>query len=66
MSKIDELKKQQDTITNSSSKMDQHIDFIETVYDNVKNPLNYITSRFNNYIGNNINLNNLNDINLLE
>ena len=64
--KLDELKKQQDTITNSSIKMDKHVDFIETVYENVKNPLNYITSRFNNYIGHNINSNNLNNINLEE
>ena len=45
--KIDELKKKQDDITNSSNKMDKHIDFIETVYENVKHPLNYISHKFN-------------------
>ena len=46
--KIDELKRKQDDITNSSNKMDKHIDFIETVYENVKHPLNYISQKFNN------------------
>jgi archaellum component FlaC len=45
--KIDELKRKQDDITNSSNKMDKHIDFIETVYENVKHPLNYISQKFN-------------------
>jgi archaellum component FlaC len=46
--KIDEIKRKQEDITNSSNKMDKHIDFIETVYENVKHPLNYISQKFNN------------------
>jgi hypothetical protein len=29
-------------------KMSEHIDFIEKVYENVKAPMNYICSKFNN------------------
>ena len=33
-------------------KMSQHIDFIERVYDNVKNPLGYICNKLNYYTSN--------------
>ena len=52
--KIDELKKHQDDIKDTSNKMDKHIDFIEKVYENVKTPLNYISNKINksiNYLG---------------
>ena len=32
--------------------MSQHIDFIERVYDNVKNPLGYICNKLNYYTSN--------------
>ena len=30
--------------------MDTHIDFIEDIYENIKHPLNYVTSKVNNYL----------------
>ena len=40
-------------INEECSKMSNHIDFIEKVYENVKNPLGYIVSNVKYYIGNN-------------
>ena len=33
-------------------KMGEHIDFIENVYDNMKNPLGYLCNRLNSFSGN--------------
>lgn len=33
-------------------KMGEHIDFIENVYDNVKNPLGYLCNKLNSFTGN--------------
>ena len=33
---------------NMTVKMDNHIDFIENIYETVKSPLNYITGKINN------------------
>ena len=33
-------------------KMGEHIDFIENVYDNVKNPLGYLCNKLNSFSGN--------------
>jgi division protein CdvB (Snf7/Vps24/ESCRT-III family) len=34
-------------------KMGEHIDFIENVYDNVKNPLGYLCNKLNSFTGEN-------------
>ena len=31
--------------------MGSHIDFVENVYDNVKNPLGFICRKMNNFVG---------------
>lgn len=33
-------------------KMSSHIDFVDNVYDNVKNPLDYLCNKINNLTGN--------------
>jgi len=33
-------------ISTNCKKMNTHIDFIETIYENVKHPLNYVCSQF--------------------
>lgn len=32
-------------------KMSSHIDFVDNVYDNVKNPLNFVCNKINNLTG---------------
>ena len=32
--------------------MSKHIDFVDNVYDTVKNPLGYLVNKMNNFIGN--------------
>tara|TARA_Y100001958_G_C21126049_1_gene468763 strand:- start:10 stop:234 length:225 start_codon:yes stop_codon:yes gene_type:complete len=39
-------------IKKNCTKMGGHIDFVENVYDNVKNPLEYICNKVNYYRGN--------------
>ena len=39
----------------NTSKMSNHIDFIETVYDNIKNPLGYFIHKLSYFKGNNVN-----------
>ena len=34
-------------VKKNCAKMKEHIDFIETVYDNVKNPLGYLCNKLN-------------------
>ena len=38
-------------IDKQCSKMGEHIDFVENVYENVKNPLGFICNKLNKYIG---------------
>ena len=60
--KIDELSLKMDniiTILNidikkNTEKMGHHIDFIERIYDNIKQPLAYICNKINYYSSNNI------------
>lgn len=59
---IDILKLQEDVVIikskvdgdlkNSCQKMSEHIDFIENVYDNVKNPLGFICNKISSISGN--------------
>lgn len=47
--KLDEiLKILNDDVKINCSKMSQHIDFIETVYNKIKSPMYYICSKFEN------------------
>lgn len=52
--KINKLSNKQDEIQSSTSKMDHHIQFVENVYDKVKQPLLYATNKINILIGNTI------------
>ena len=37
-------------VTENCKKMGEHIDFVENVYDNVKNPLGYLCNKLNLFI----------------
>ena len=39
-------------LAENCKKMSDHIDFIETVYDNVKNPLGFLCNKLNVFSGN--------------
>ena len=41
------LSDKNDKLTTICSRMDTHIDFVEDTYENLKNPLNFISSKFN-------------------
>ena len=45
--KLDKLLQLFETQSTDSKKMSQHIDFIETVYENVKSPFNFIMNAVN-------------------
>jgi hypothetical protein len=50
--KLDQILEIIDTkISKSCNKMSSHIDFVENVYDNVKNPLGFICNRVSKLIG---------------
>jgi hypothetical protein len=40
----------QESISIGTDNMNNHINFINNVYDNVKRPLSYVTNKINNYI----------------
>ena len=48
--------------TDDCHKMSQHIDFVETVYNNVKNPLGYICNKVNRFVTGNYNLETTNEL----
>ena len=51
--KIDKLDKSvNEELYNECKKMGNHIDFVETVYDNVKHPLGYICNKVKYLTGN--------------
>jgi archaellum component FlaC len=51
---ISDIKTQlNNNLSKDCKKMSDHIDFIERVYDNVKNPLGYLCSKLNFYSNNN-------------
>ena len=41
----------EDKVTKNCEKMSQHIDFIDNVYDNVKNPLGFICNKVGGLMG---------------
>jgi hypothetical protein len=45
------IENKQNTIMNSTSNMDNHISFVENVYETLKNPLNYVANKINHHIG---------------
>lgn len=53
---ISDIKNQlNNNLSKDCKKMSDHIDFIERVYDNVKNPLGYLCSKLNFYSNDNNN-----------
>jgi archaellum component FlaC len=42
---ISKLLDMQKNVNKNAEKMGEHIDFVENVYDNVKNPLGYICNK---------------------
>ena len=48
--------------TDDCHKMSEHIDFVETVYNNVKNPLGYICNKVNSFVTGNYNLETTNEL----
>lgn len=44
-------KKIEDSVMNECQKMGNHIDFVENVYENVKNPLGYICKKVGSFSG---------------
>lgn len=61
-SKLDTIIDLIESNNQSCEKMSDHIDFVENVYENVKNPLGYICNKINNFIQ--PNNNQIDDINL--
>lgn len=58
--KLDKIESYQSNIYNNTYKMEQHINFVENIYDKVKKPLVYATNKLNSYIsGPQININEL-------
>ena len=45
--KIDELEKKIDELIKICGRMDNHVDFVERVYESLKSPLTYISNKFN-------------------
>ena len=41
----------EDDVQPNCKKMSSHIDFVDNVYDNVKNPLNFVCNKINNLTG---------------
>ena len=50
-SKIDNIEKLMNVNSKECIKMGNHIDFIDTIYDNVKHPLGYICNNVKYYMG---------------
>ena len=58
--RVDEIEKKLDKLIDlienkvepNTKKMSNHIDFIETVYDNIKNPLGYFIHKLSYFKGN--------------
>ena len=48
---VESLIKIIETLTNTCSRMDSHINFVEKTYDILKHPLNYITEKVSNITG---------------
>ena len=51
LTRLNEIQQQLDEINKSSKNMDEHINFIEITYENLKSPLNFIKSKVDNLMG---------------
>ncbi len=51
---IDKLQKEIEKMNLNQTKMTQHIDFVENIYENVKHPLGYVCHKISSVIGNEI------------
>lgn len=49
--KLEGLEKDIQTIKEQTTKMDDHVDFVNNVYETVEAPLHYITDKFHYMIG---------------
>ena len=49
---IDTIKVQLDQIAPQTQKMDQHVDFVNTIYSNVKRPFHFICDKTSQLMGN--------------
>ena len=58
--KMDKILNILDNIERGTTKMENHISFVETIYDKIKTPLGYAPSMINNIINNMIGYNNTN------
>jgi hypothetical protein len=38
-------------VSKSHAKMDQHVDFVESIYSSVRHPLNYVKNRIEQFMG---------------
>ena len=45
---LKKLNEKNESLEKDCSKMSEHIDFVDSVYEKVKYPLNYICKRYNN------------------
>lgn len=57
--KIDEIKQQVSKCETSCKTMDDHINFVEDVYQTLRTPLDYVRFSVNKIVGNNDNSSNL-------
>jgi hypothetical protein len=55
--KIDIIYQKQINIDLNTHKMSSHVDFVEDVYEKVRNPLGFLTNRLNNMLGSNNEIN---------
>lgn len=62
--RIEKIENKLNGIDKSTSNMDSHIQFVENVYDKIKQPLAYATNKINYFISNNSS--NYNETNLPE
>jgi len=51
---IDKLQKEIEKMNLNQTKMSQHIDFVENIYENVKHPLGYVCHKISSIMGNEI------------
>jgi glycerol-3-phosphate responsive antiterminator len=49
--KIDNIQKDVEIIKIQTSKMDQHVDFVNNIYETVEEPLNFVVNRWNSLFG---------------
>jgi archaellum component FlaC len=64
--RLEKIENKLNGIDKSTSNMDNHIQFVENVYDKIKQPLAYATNKINYFISSNDNNNSLNNSNLPE